>query len=342
MFDVLSKAVNLLLGMNINSYPVDPDKIIDSHNNWVWRKYSEAKDILEKIGKLDYCEGRNSFVIKFENQYLILIRDDLTSRETYNRKFHEIAHIILNHSTTNGIVGLSTDKTINEKQENEADYFVLCFTANFYVLLKLGITEPNVIAKTSYLSHELSIKVAGEIQNIKKIEPTKSEEKLVENFKAFSMKNDSHIRKKLIFILTFMVILLSLVLFFYLNNESGNTDLADTFSNQNNAKLTYDEKDSTVTDIYGNDLEAEAEYVYILPNSNEYHYEKCEIALNNFTKVSCIPRSTAYELNYTLCDVCALDRINNLKKEYNLNTKYDYSKTIYIDKFGNKLTDGKE
>ena len=109
----------------IKNLPISQDKIneIVKLNGWELRYYSTSKSIIKRLELEEYAKTHNGFTYTEDDSIIIFVRDELNYLEKINVICHEIGHIVLGHTSCDGILGKSKDKNYENILEKEANTF---------------------------------------------------------------------------------------------------------------------------------------------------------------------------------------------------------------------------
>ncbi len=142
----------------IISLPISKNKIneIVKTNGWELRYYSTSKIIISSLGLLEYSNTHNGFTYTIDDKIIIFIRDELDYLEKINIICHEIGHIVLGHTSYNGILGKDKNKYYENILEKEADIFSLEFQAPLAMLSAQNYDTAEKIFNAGILNKELS------------------------------------------------------------------------------------------------------------------------------------------------------------------------------------------
>lgn len=123
---------------------------------WEIYAYSESKELINYLESRGHTKIRNydGFTYRSDNSSpsIILYRDDLSYRKKIKIICHEIGHIVLDHSSNDGILGKSGSRRAETEQEKEADIFALEFQAPIPVLRQMDLTSLSGIDKNGILT----------------------------------------------------------------------------------------------------------------------------------------------------------------------------------------------
>lgn len=142
----------------IMTLPISQCKIneILKTNDWELRYYSVSKNIIASLELNEYSETHNGFTYIEDDKTIIFIRDELNYLEKINVICHEMGHILLGHTSSNGVLGKSKDKNYENVLENEADIFSIEFQAPIFMLLQENYDTADKIFNAGILNKELS------------------------------------------------------------------------------------------------------------------------------------------------------------------------------------------
>ena len=122
---VLLKADGLLLNHYINRLPLTLEELerIVHDMDWLLDTYQEATDFISRAGIADFVKEHKAFATIYDGQAVILYDGQLPYSEKLQYICHEMGHIVLQHTTENGVIGLCDDTKRMVSQEEEADAF---------------------------------------------------------------------------------------------------------------------------------------------------------------------------------------------------------------------------
>lgn len=122
-------AQKTLLTHNITKLPVEADTIIDMIRSY---KYNvkcienckeNLKDVLTELNMYNKLKDKCGYSININNLKTVFYSKSLTLQQQTEVLAHELAHIVLNHISDNGVLGYSNNITLLDSQEKEADDF---------------------------------------------------------------------------------------------------------------------------------------------------------------------------------------------------------------------------
>ncbi|WP_294405740.1 zinc ribbon domain-containing protein [uncultured Clostridium sp.] len=205
-YDLVKKTVNnVFLKYNINSYPINIDKLFEYFKDNIrvvsYTKHMKKFDLTEKevISYFGSEEGCTIYKEK-NNKYLIFYNDLSTTYKTPERirwtLIHELGHILLNHLKE--IKGLKIFRnSISEPQykslEAEANRFAALLLANPMLLNIIGINNSSDIGNICNISLEASEYRFSDYlkwSKYKRVSPL--EMKIINNFKKTTVCNSCH------------------------------------------------------------------------------------------------------------------------------------------------------
>lgn len=174
---VLLKADGLLLNHYINRLPLTLEELerIAHDMDWLLDTYQEATGFISKAGIADFVKEHKAFATIYDGQTVILYDGQLPYSEKLQYICHEMGHIVLQHTTENGVVGLCDDPKRMVAQEEEADAFAAEMMAPACVMHERGITDIEGLIKTHFLSREQAVRHA---ENLARQPDTEEERKL--------------------------------------------------------------------------------------------------------------------------------------------------------------------
>ena len=182
-------AVNLLVENGSKSLPVDMLEISSKSHEWLTKSYLEAALIIQELKLEDYAKNHKGFSLKeADNDYMILYSDELSFTERNFVIAHEIAHIILGHSTVGYIVGKAKNEATESIQEAEADAFASYLLAPASILLKAGILSSNSIRAATAISDNYLLGKADEIAHLRETNLSPAENRLCKQFKSYILR----------------------------------------------------------------------------------------------------------------------------------------------------------
>lgn len=174
---VLLKADGLLLNHYINRLPLTLEELerIAHDMDWLLDTYQEATDFISRAGIADFVKEHKAFATIYDGQTVILYDGQLPYSEKLQYICHEMGHIVLQHTTENGVIGLCDDPQRMVAQEEEADAFAAEMMAPACVMHERGITDIESLIKTHLLSREQAVRHA---ENLARQPDTEEERKL--------------------------------------------------------------------------------------------------------------------------------------------------------------------
>ena len=166
----------------IKNLPISQDKIneIVKLNGWELRYYSTSKSIIKRLELEEYAKTHNGFTYTEDDSIIIFVRDELNYLEKINVICHEIGHIVLGHTSCDGILGKSKDKNYENILEKEANTFSLEFQAPIFMLIQKKYDTAEKIFSAGILDRN-----SAEIQYRKSLE---HKDKLKSNHALFKYK----------------------------------------------------------------------------------------------------------------------------------------------------------
>ncbi len=161
---VLLKADSFLLNHYIR-VPLTLEELerIANDMSWLLVAYQEAAGLVEKSGIAEFVKDHKALTTIHNGQTIILYDGQLPYSEKIQYICHEMGHIVLRHTTENGIVGLCSEPKRTVMQEDEADAFAAEMMAPACVMRDRGISSLEGLINTGYISEELAVKHFGNI-----------------------------------------------------------------------------------------------------------------------------------------------------------------------------------
>lgn len=155
-------------------------------NNWKLCKYSSNQKLIHNLHLQEHLK-LDAFTFIKDNQIFILYNDDLPENDILFNILHEFGHILLEHSSSNNILGCSLLSETLIRQENEANTFACEVLAPSCILKQLNINSIDDILKFSNLPAKHSIYHINNITNFSNIDDIS--ERLIKIFNEYIRKN---------------------------------------------------------------------------------------------------------------------------------------------------------
>lgn len=155
-------------------------------NNWKLCKYSSNQKLIHNLHLEEHLK-LDAFTFIKDNQIFILYNDDLPENDILFNILHEFGHILLDHSSSNNILGYSLLSETLIRQETEANTFACEVLAPSCVLKQLNINSIDDILKFSNLPAKHSIYHINNITNFSNIDDIS--ERLIKIFNEYITKN---------------------------------------------------------------------------------------------------------------------------------------------------------
>lgn len=281
----------------ITSLPISQDKIneIIEMNGWELRYYSTSKPIISRLELNEYADTHDGFTYAENGRIIIFIRDELYYLEKINVICHEIGHIVLGHTSYNGVLGKNKDKNYEDALENEADIFSLEFQAPIFILLQKNYDTAEKIFNAGILNKEMSEIQYRELLEYK--DKSKSE-KLIFKYK---------IR------LTGMFLIMTACVLFVVytqasNNSSDKTSAKTNTQNYIETVIQTKPIDITIeptTESEITELTFTQSYpkVKVTKSGKKYHLPDCRY-INHKNNITELEIEEALRIGYTPCTVC--------------------------------------
>lgn len=160
---IKQKAWDFFAAIAANEFPFDALSLNKKYLGFKIAAYSNSQEYI-KAKKLEkYAQRYDGFAVKDENGALIFYSDSLSYAERNKVIMHEVAHVVLGHTTYNNILGHSPNPSVQNKQEEEATLFALSFLAPAPALWHMRVSDPVKIARLTGLSVEDSRFIADEV-----------------------------------------------------------------------------------------------------------------------------------------------------------------------------------
>ncbi len=188
---VLLKADKLLSNHYINRLPLTLEELerIADKMGWLLDTYQDAAGLIEKSGIAGFVKEHKALTTIHNGQIIILYDGQLSYSEKLQYICHEMGHVVLRHTTENGIVGLCSEPKRMVMQEDEADAFAAEMMAPACVMRERGISSLEGLINTGYISEEQAVKHFG---NIAHYIDTGEEQKLCDIMRVDQSKITKH------------------------------------------------------------------------------------------------------------------------------------------------------
>ena len=214
---------------------------------------------------------------------MILYSDELSFMERNFVIAHEIAHVILGHSTVGHILGKSKDSVIESEQEFEADAFASYLLAPASILLKSGILSSNSIRAATAISDNYLLGKADEIAHLRETNLSPSENRLCKQFKSYILRQRLQKYRKYGFSLIICAGIVSVI----------------GMGLYSSLKPTEYHTPTTVNESLP---DAEEIPVFITPTGDKFHRETCSsIKHSDLTETTI---ADAIKTGYGACKIC--------------------------------------
>ncbi len=289
----------------IKSLPISQNKLISilEENGWELYYYSKAKNIINDLELNEYCNTLDGFTYIEDDKVVIFIKDNLSYMDKINVICHEIGHIVLGHTSFNGILGKSKDKDYENILEKEADTFSLEFQAPIFMLIQKKYDTAEKIFSAGILDRN-----SAEIQYRKSLE---HKDKLKSNHALFKYKIG--LLATLLMLLILSIVLIKrqtavdnekstqLELIIKLTESTTELELI-TESTELSTKLgilTEPTKESEIT----TESNFISDKVLVTKSGKKYHLPNCFYVANK-TDVTKLSIEEAFEKGYTPCSKC--------------------------------------
>ena len=295
----------------IKSLPISQNKLISilEENGWELYYYSKAKNIINDLELNEYCNTLDGFTYIEDDKVVIFIKDNLSYMDKINVICHEIGHIVLGHTSFNGILGKSKDKDYENILEKEADTFSLEFQAPIFMLIQKKYDTAEKIFSAGILDRN-----SAEIQYRKLLE-RKDKLKPKHTFLKYKIGLSATI------LMSLMLLVLSIALIkrqIAIDNKKSiqlelitielielTTELElITESTESSTKLEVITEPTTESEIV---TESESNYqsdkVIITKSGKKYHLPNCFYVANKTGLVE-VSKEDASEKGYTPCSKC--------------------------------------
>ena len=151
----------------------DVEDIVSCYDNWDLMSYNAGAYLIKKLGLQEHARSVKAFTCAFDDnegviQFAILYKDELPYDEKLAIVFHEIGHIVLNHTYSGCILGKAENAEKTDEQEREADIFACEVMAPSCILRdKFGVDTVEGIQKISRLPEEYAYQHCGEMHREK-------------------------------------------------------------------------------------------------------------------------------------------------------------------------------
>lgn len=298
----------------IKNLPISQDKIneIVKLNGWELRYYSTSKLIISSLELDEYVNTHNGFTYTKDDRIIIFVRDELNYLEKINVICHEIGHIILGHTSCDGILGKSKDKNYENILEKEANTFSLEFQAPIFMLIQKKYDTAEKIFSAGILDRN-----SAEIQYRKLLE-RKDKLKPKHTFLKYKIGLSATV------LISLMLLVLSIALIkrqIAIDNKKSiqlelitieliesTTELEliteSTESTESSTKLEVITEPTTESEIV---TESKSNYqsdkVVITKSGKKYHLPNCFYVANKTGLVE-LSKEDASEKGYTPCSKC--------------------------------------
>lgn len=308
---------------------VDLFKIADRYG-WQILKYSEAENIINEFEKRgislrEYSEGHNGFTLTYDGNIMIFYRGGLSNIDTMFVICHEFGHVILNHVSTDGIIGKSKNEAQTTTLETEADIFASEMLAPLPLLNQFDIKSAADIEQMGLLRGE---KAESQLKNLEHLKSrsyfAKSAEeiRLCEHFdEEISLRNRDAKKAKIknkafgigITAIVAVVLVSCCTIFYLYGKNNGNTPPAqEPAPIQQSAEPTapptptqIPTAEPTVIPTATPASDTTQKLVYLTKSGTKYHTVDCPYINQKDTFTMSIEK--AKENDYQACKFCRPD-----------------------------------
>lgn len=182
--DISNSAYQFRIDNNLNTLTLNYQDLynICKEKNWTIIYYGAAKEFLVSMGKYHYTVGNKAFTIFQNGKITIYLNEKLSMIEKKKTLAHEIAHIYLNHTCYDIVLGRSEDNNLASIQEDEAEEFALYLLAPPCLLKKLKYNSPADIEHSTNINREDAEYIIGKMADLYLVRPTTTELKLIHKY----------------------------------------------------------------------------------------------------------------------------------------------------------------
>lgn len=302
MQNIRNLAYKFILMQGINKLPITMKSLehIAVKNGWIIMPYSKCRDFFvqySKYHKIDlkkYASTKYAFAIINKIHPIIFYYDNLTEMQKIFAILHEMAHIILGHTSSNGIIGLNEKEEKEKIQEWEADVFAYEVCAPEPVLRKARKTaDKSVLGEQIGLGHE-----NGMIEPRKKRKYTALEKAVCVQFEDYIKERKSENKKRLVkkSIMSVAACLVFAAIFAF-SFTGLNYFYREVYSEK--ANIWQQEEIHSSADI----TDKEKKEVYLTKTGKKYHIEGCRYIEGKDNLIT-VDEKEAQRCGYEPCSIC--------------------------------------
>ena len=187
-------ADQLLLDMNIDSLPINPDAVLKdigckiyTYREFAHRHHITIRDAIDYLGSADGC----TFYRPRTGQYIIFVNDvDPSTKRIRWTMTHELSHIILRHLENNTAKDIENAHPFARLSiEREADACASELLGPNAVLYRIGCTTAEVISKTCDISYQAAANKERFFSRCRGYQYNRTELRLLSQFSDYMNKN---------------------------------------------------------------------------------------------------------------------------------------------------------
>lgn len=265
---VLLKADSLLLNHLINRLPLTLEELerIAAEMNWILDTYQQAVGLIEKSEIQKFVENHKAFTTIHGGQIIILYDGQLPYSDKLQCICHEMGHIVLRHTTEQGIVGLCAEPMRMAKQEQEADAFAAEMMAPACVMRDRGISSIEELIGTGFISGEQAV---NHYENIVHGVDSNEEHQLCDLMRC-DLSSKPQKRQQKFGIIAAVLVTVAVVLIIGLFSSPQINEIVDNINSEPVSGVsTSSDNDNSASIIEVDNM------VYITANGTKYHVSGC-------------------------------------------------------------------